>query len=144
MFVETGWGLWPLGDSLITWLLRHALHLGTIQLTPMAFAGWLGMLVTMLNLLPIAQLDGGHILYSAFPRAQRTVARIFWVVVVLLGLLSRTWFVWAFIVLLLSRGRFGHPPVLDAYRPLPRSRTWLLVASLLLFALTFTPAPTIA
>jgi membrane-associated protease RseP (regulator of RpoE activity) len=95
----------------------------------------------MLNLLPIAQLDGGHILYSAFPRAQRQVARLFFVVVILLGFLSHSWFVWAFVVLLLSRGQFGHPPVLDAYRPLPKSRIWVLVASLLLFALTFMPAP---
>jgi len=142
LHIDTGWGVWPLGDSLITWLLQHQLHVsGPIRLTPMGFAGWIGMLVTMLNLLPIAQLDGGHILYSAFPRAQRNVARVFWVIVVLLGYLSRSWFLWAFIVLVMSRGQFGHPPVLDAYRPLPRSRVWLLVASLLLFVLTFTPAP---
>jgi len=106
----------------------------------MAFAGWMGMLVTMLNLLPIAQLDGGHILYAAVPRAH-AARRFFFVVVILLGYFSKSWLVWAFVVLLLSRGQFAHPPVLDAYRPLPKSRIWLLVASLVLFALTFTPAP---
>jgi len=140
--VSTGWGMWLLGDSLATLLLRHLTHGGSaVTLSPMAFAGWVGMLVTMLNLLPIAQLDGGHILYSAFPRAQRHVARVFWVLVLLLGYLSKSWFAWAIIVLVLSRGQFGHPPVLDAYRPLPKSRVWVLWACLVLFALTFIPAP---
>jgi membrane-associated protease RseP (regulator of RpoE activity) len=142
MAVQSGWGPLPLGDSVVTLLLRHITHRGAgVILSPVAFAGWLGMFVTMLNLLPIAQLDGGHILYAALPRAQRYVARAFWVIVILLGFLSRSWFLWAFVVLVLSRGRFGHPPVLDAYRPLPRSRVWLLLASLLVFVLTFTPAP---
>ena len=142
MQVSIGWGIWALGDSAVTLLIRHFTHqTGPVFLSPMAFAGWMGMLVTMLNLLPIAQLDGGHILYAALPRAQRQLARLFFVVVILLGFLSRSWFVWAFVVLLLSRGQFAHPPVLDAYRPLPKSRIWLLVASLVLFALTFTPAP---
>jgi membrane-associated protease RseP (regulator of RpoE activity) len=142
MQVPIGWGIWPLGDSVVTLLVRHFTHhAGPVALSPMAFAGWLGMFVTMLNLLPIAQLDGGHILYAAFPRAQRHVARAFFVLVLLLGYLSKSWFVWAFVVLILSRGQFGHPPVLDAYRPLPKSRIWVLVASLVIFALTFTPAP---
>jgi len=49
--------------------------------------------------------------------------------------------VFAGIVLLLSRGRFGHPPVLDAYRPLPKSRMLVLLVSLIIFVLTFIPAP---
>jgi membrane-associated protease RseP (regulator of RpoE activity) len=139
MQISIGWG--TLGDSAVTLLLRHFTHSGAVTLSPMALAGWLGMYVTMLNLLPIAQLDGGHILYAAFPRAQRHVARFFFVLVLLLGFLSKSWFLWAFVVLILSRGQFGHPPVLDAYRPLPKSRIWLLVASLVIFVLTFTPAP---
>ena len=132
---------WFLGDSLISLLLRHLTGTaeGTVVLHPSAFAGWLGMLVTMLNLLPIAQLDGGHIIYATFPRAQRWVARAIWVGIILLGYFSRTWLVWGIIVLLLSRGQFGHPPVLDAYRPLPKTRIWLFVASVVLFVFTFTP-----
>lgn len=142
MAVQSGWGPLPLGDSVVTLLLRQITHRGAgVILSPVAFAGWLGMFVTMLNLLPIAQLDGGHILYAALPRAQRYAARAFWVIVILLGFLSKSWFIWAFVVLLLSRGRFGHPPVLDAYRPLPRSRLWILLVSLVIFVLTFTPAP---
>jgi membrane-associated protease RseP (regulator of RpoE activity) len=143
MSVQSGWGLWPLGDSLITYVVRSFTQTGhgDVVLHPTAFAGWVGMFVTMLNLLPIAQLDGGHILYAAAPRIQRWVARAIWVLIVLLGYFSRSWLIWGIIVLLLSRGQFGHPPVLDAYRPLPRTRLWLLVASLLLFVLTFTPVP---
>jgi membrane-associated protease RseP (regulator of RpoE activity) len=132
-----------LGDSIITLLARQMTHgAGTaLWLHPMAFAGWMGMFVTMLNLLPMAQLDGGHILYAAFPAWHRRVARGFWVFIMLLGWFSLTWLFWGLVVLLLSRGQLGHPPVLDAYRPLPASRRWLLWASLLLFALTFAPAP---
>jgi len=49
--------------------------------------------------------------------------------------------VWGFIVLILSRGRLGHPPVLDVYRPLPRSRFWLAWAALVLLVITFAPVP---
>jgi membrane-associated protease RseP (regulator of RpoE activity) len=143
LLVETGWGYWPLGDSIMTHLVRSGTQMGpgAIRLHPTAFAGWLGMFVTMLNLLPIAQLDGGHILYAAAPRIQRWVARAIWIVILLLSLLSRTWLLWGIIVLLLSRGRFGHPPVLDEHRPLPKSRVWLELVSLIMFVLTFVPAP---
>jgi len=142
MFAPFGGGVWLLGDSLITLIVRKAaLGDATIQLHPMAVAGWFGMFVTMLNLLPMAQLDGGHILYAAFPTWHRRVARLFWVVTIGLAWLSVTWLFWGVVVLLLSRGRLDHPPVLDAYRPLPRSRGWMLLISLVLFVLTFAPVP---
>jgi membrane-associated protease RseP (regulator of RpoE activity) len=87
---------------------------------PVAFAGWFGMFVTMLNLLPMAQLDGGHIVYAAATRWHQRVARAIWVVIMLLGWYWIGWLLWGFIVLVLSRGQLRHPPVLDAYRPLPR------------------------
>jgi membrane-associated protease RseP (regulator of RpoE activity) len=133
----------PLGDSAVTWLVRHfaAGDANTIVLHPAAFAGWFGMFVTMLNLLPMAQLDGGHIMYAATPRWHQQTARLFWVVLMLLGWFWIGWLLWGFIVLVLSRGQLRHPPVLDAYRPLPPSRRWVLWASLVLFLLTFAPAP---
>ena len=132
-----------LGDSLITLALRRLLFgaAPAILLHPVAFAGWLGVFVTMLNLLPISQLDGGHILYSALPRWHRRVALGFWVLVVALGALWKGWLLWGGLVLVLSRGRLGHPPVLDGQRPLPRSRSRLAWAALLLFLVTFTPVP---
>lgn len=131
------------GDSAVTWLLRYFMW-GTatpIMLHPTALAGWFGMFVTMLNLLPMAQLDGGHILYAAFPTLHRRVARAFWVFIMLLSWLSVTWLIWGLAVLVLSRGQLGHPPVLDAYRPLPKTRLLLVWISLVLFLLTFSPVP---
>jgi membrane-associated protease RseP (regulator of RpoE activity) len=132
-----------LGDSPITWLLRRAV-IGAdagVVLHPVAFAGWFGIFVTMLNLLPIAQLDGGHVLYAALPSWHRRVALAIWVGLLALSPLWPGWLLWGGLVFLLSRGQFLHPPVLDAYRPLPRSRAWLGWAALVLFALTFSPVP---
>ena len=136
-----------LGDSPITWLVRQLVvgradaGAGAIAVHPLAFAGWVGMFVTMLNLLPISQLDGGHILYAALPRWHQRVARIFWVGLAALGWLWTGWLIWGLLVLVLSRGRLGHPPVLDPYRPLPPSRRPLAWGALALFALTFAPVP---
>jgi Zn-dependent protease len=135
--------LWQLGDSIITRVVRR-LALGDapgVILHPTAIAGWFGMFVTALNLLPMAQLDGGHILYAAVPRRHEWLGRAFWVAIMLLGWFWSGWLVWGALVLVLSRGRLGHPPVLDAYRPLPPSRRWLAWASLALFLVTFSPIP---
>ncbi|HET7791501.1 MAG TPA: site-2 protease family protein [Gemmatimonadales bacterium] len=132
-----------LGDSSITWVLWRAVfpHAAAVAVHPLAAAGWFGIFVTMLNLLPISQLDGGHILFAALPAAHRRAALAFWLAIVVLGFLWVGWTVWGVLVLVLSRGRFGHPPVLDAYRPLPPSRRRLAWVSLALFALTFMPVP---
>jgi Zn-dependent protease len=132
----------PLGDSIITLALRWLVHGGAaVSLHPVAFAGTLGMFVTMINLMPMAQLDGGHILYAAQPRLHRRAALVFWLVVLGLGHWWVGWYLWAGLVLVLSRGRLDHPTVLDAYRPLPASRRWLLWVAAVLFLLTFAPAP---
>jgi membrane-associated protease RseP (regulator of RpoE activity) len=99
-------------------------------------------MVTMLNLLPIGQLDGGHVLYAALPQWHRPLAAGFWGLLLVLGWFGWTgWAVWAVLVLALSRGRLDHPPVLDRIRPLPRSRTAVALGALLLFAITFAPVP---
>jgi len=145
-----GLGLWVdgsvirLGDCAVTWLLRRAgpSDAGGLLLHPTAVAGWVGMFVTMLNLLPISQLDGGHILYAALPRLHRRLALGIWFALLALGRWTWVgWSVWAVVVLALSRGRLGHPPVLDNQRPLPASRRRLAWAALALFLLTFIPVP---
>jgi len=143
MLVAIGGDTAALGDSLVTLVLRRLLHDGApaLLLDPLAFAGWVGMFVTMLNLLPISQLDGGHVLYAALPRWHARVALAFWLLIVVLGWYWRGWLVWGLLVLTLSRGRLGHPPVLDVYRPMPHSRRWVAWAALALFAITFAPVP---
>jgi Zn-dependent protease len=132
-----------LGDSPITWALRR-LSLGTpaaVALSPVAFAGWVGMFVTMLNLLPMSQLDGGHVLYAVLPAWHARVAQAIWLTIVVLGYFWWGWLLWGLLVLSMGRGRLSHPPVLDAYRPLPASRVRSAWGALALFVLTFAPVP---
>lgn len=133
-----------LGDSLVTLLLRRVVlghTAAALELHPLAFAGWVGMFVTMLNLLPISQLDGGHVLYATMPKVQERVALGFWVLLLGLGYWWTGWFVWAGLVLVLHRGRLGHPSVLSPARPMPASRRWAALTGLLLFIVTFAPVP---
>ena len=133
----------PLGDSLLTLALRRVLFstAPVVSVDPAAFAGWVGMLVTMLNLVPMSQLDGGHILYATVPRWHQRIALAFWILILALGAYWWGWVVWGVLVLALSRGRLRHPVVLDAHRPLPRSRRVLAWVGLALFLITFAPVP---
>jgi len=133
-----------LGNSVLMTALRAlVVGEGTVHLSPLAFAGWVGVLVTMLNLLPLGQLDGGHVVYALFGEKQRVIGVIALLALVGLGFLPNQWWwwVWAFLILVLGRGRLGHPQVLDRHRKLPRSRTPLGWATALLFVATFTPVP---
>jgi membrane-associated protease RseP (regulator of RpoE activity) len=110
-------------------------------LHPLAFAGWLGLFVTALNLFPLAQLDGGHILYALAGRWQRPAAWGFLLVLAALGTLWAGWWIWTVLILVLGRGRVEHPAVWDphaALSPRRRATAWVCVA---LFLLTFAPVP---
>lgn len=131
-----------LGDSMVMAAARALFADGNVVLLhPLALAGWLGMLVTMLNLLPLGQLDGGHVLYALLGRRQVWVARVAWLGLLALGPWFWGWYVWAAFTLLLGRGSLAHPTVLDRYRRLPAKRRPLGWASAALFVLTFTPVP---
>ncbi len=140
-----------LGHSPIMYVARLlVLGDGTVMLHPLAFAGWIGLLVTMLNLIPLGRLDGGHILYALIGRRQATVSGFVWLALVGLGFLAAArgsfwaglvWWVWAAVILMLGRGQVMHPQVLDRHRPLPSNRRPLGWATLLLFIGTFTPVP---
>jgi membrane-associated protease RseP (regulator of RpoE activity) len=133
------------GDSVLTFAARYAVH-GALPdgmdvfLHPVAFAAWLGLLVTALNLVPIGQLDGGHVLYALVGRRGALVgSRIVSAGLFGAGLfLSWNWLVWW----LLTRALIGlrHPPALEDDRLDPRRRAVALL-SLALFALTFVPVP---
>jgi len=110
-----------------------------VQLHPVAFAGWAGILITGLNLIPAGQLDGGHMLYVLFGRqaAQRVLPFIL-VALVGLGFVWSGWWLWAMIIFILGRA-YAEP--LDQITPLDGRRRALAVLALILFVLTFTPVP---
>ncbi len=132
-----------LGDSLLTfWLTRLVLDAdpATVVLHPIAFAGWLGLLVTCLNLLPAGQLDGGHVLYAVFRNRTRLVPVLLVVVLLWLGWSGWPgWIVWALILTLMLG--LGHPATLDDAEPLGRARAFGAFWSFVLFVLTFVPEP---
>src|SRR5205085_551792 len=96
-----------LGESLVfTWLTRLALGVSpadaTILLHPIALAGWFGLFVTFLNLLPVGQLDGGHVVYALLGRRHRWVARAALLVIIGLAFLGwQGWVMWAILVTVL-------------------------------------------
>lgn len=113
---------------------------------PLWYAAWLGLLMTALNLLPIGQLDGGHVIYAVFgERGHRFIGRVVYAGVVALAIYSYLtggwlgWFVW--VVLLALMMRFGHPPVLDETEPLGAARKLVALLGLLVFVLCFMPFP---
>jgi len=112
-----------------------------IMLHPVAFAGWIGLLVTGLNLIPAGQLDGGHIAYALLGRWHATVAKIVFVSLLLLGFFtSRIWLFWAFLILLMG---LQHPPPIDNIVPLDRKRKILAIFGLIMLIVSFVPAPII-
>jgi len=125
----------------LEWLLERLIFPGVassdIYLHPVARAAWVGMFATALNLLPIGQLDGGHIVYSFFPRRHRTISTVLCVLLVPLGKFWLGWLLWA--VLLFWLGR-GHPGIYDA-TDLGAGRRKLAWIALAVFILCFTFVP---
>ncbi|RJP25275.1 MAG: site-2 protease family protein [Deltaproteobacteria bacterium] len=133
----------PLGESLI-FKAAARMVLGAVPngydvvLHPVAFAGWIGLFVTMLNLIPSGQLDGGHIAYALFGERYAEAARLVPYALLLMGILWVGWFVWA--VLLFALGTRHQRTVYDEV-PLTRRRKYLGAAAALLFLLSFSPSP---
>ena len=110
-----------------------------LQDNPMLFAAWVGLVVTMLNLLPVGQLDGGHIVYALSPTKHRWVSRGVFTLLVGLGFVWEGWWIWAVMIFFVIK--FGHPPTLDDYQPLPQRHRWTGWAAIAIFLLTFSPVP---
>lgn len=134
-----------LGDSLLfqwlTWLVLGTTGDDvTILLHPVALAGWVGLLVTALNLLPVGQLDGGHVVYAALGEHwHRWISRGTLTTLLVLGISgAATWLVWAVVLSFLG---VRHPRLQDADTHLDRPRKWAAAATLVMFLVTFMPEP---
>jgi len=128
-----------LAIQLATLLFHRPLRAGeALNLHPFALAAWFGLFATALNLLPLSQLDGGHILYAAAGRSQRRLALPIWLALAVGGVLWLGWLLWCGIVLLMG---LRHPPVVDEWTPLDAKRRALAVVALVLFVLAFMPVP---
>ncbi|MBS13009.1 MAG: site-2 protease family protein [Gemmatimonadetes bacterium] len=158
-----GKGALVFGDSLLTSTLQY-LIVGEIPpghdllLEPIGFAGWLGLFVTVLNLLPIGQFDGGHLVYAMFGKrhemvAKATIVGLFgmWMFGPEYGWLTAAdpmstwlesrwpgWIIWGIISIVMGR---RHPPTLDPYTGLDDRRRWIGYGTTVIFVLCFIPNP---
>ena len=134
-----------LGDSLLmkflTWMTYpNLLETQDIMLHPMAFAGWIGLLVTMLNLLPIGQLDGGHIAYAMLGKKQNIFGKLAFIALIPLSFISLNWLFWGLLIFFLMRSA-KHPPIHDINIPLSKFNKRIGYICLIIFILCFIPAP---
>jgi membrane-associated protease RseP (regulator of RpoE activity) len=139
--------VYELGEPLLfkaaAWLTFGPVPEGhTVNMHPVAFAAWFGMLATTLNLFPIGQTDGGHVSYAVLGRYSTFVS--FGTLACLVGLsfISMSWIVWtvlmtAMLVVIGPR----HPRTIDDHVPLDRPRIWLAVFAVAMFVLCFSPVP---
>jgi membrane-associated protease RseP (regulator of RpoE activity) len=130
----------PLLFKLICWLTLGPLGPDDqVIMHPVAFAGWLGMLITALNLLPVGQLDGGHVIYALFPQWHRRISIACLVLLAVFGILTwQGWLLWATILTVMG---VRHPPPYCDWIHLDRRRKILGVLTMVAFVLTFTPMP---
>ncbi len=118
---------------------------------PLLCTGWFGLFVTAMNLLPVGQLDGGHMIYAMFGRAHRRIARVFFYILLVLGLLGLLplininmdfgwtgWLFWAGILFFIIK--LDHPPVMDD-TPLDKKRMVIGWLTILIFIVSFSPTP---
>lgn len=136
-----------LGEPLLFKIATHAVFGAvpdalTVNLHPMAFAAWFGMLATALNLLPFGQLDGGHLTYATLGRWSTPISLVTAVTALAMTFVSLSWLVMT-VMMLVMLFTFGarHPRVIDEHEPLDRGRIALAIFALLMFILCFTPVP---
>lgn len=134
-------GSGPLVHAIAYWAFPQDLGVNPILLHPVAFAAWVGLFVTFLNLLPFGQLDGGHILHAFSDRAQRVASVVFLMALLPAGRLWWGWWLWGSLVFVLSRGRLAHPRIVQPQVPLGRGRRWVVALSIFIFLITFVPVP---
>src|SRR5690606_12839787 len=114
----------------------------SLNIHPLVFAAWFGMLATALNLLPFGQLDGGHLMYALAGRRSVWVSYATVLTAIGLTIYSLSWLVMTILMLVMML-LFGtrHPMVWNEHEPLGRGRLWLFVVAIVMMALCFTSAP---
>lgn len=118
---------------------------------PFLCTGWFGLFVTAMNLLPVGQLDGGHISYTMFGSTHKIISRITFALIIVIGILGilpvfgiessfgwTGWLFWGLILLFVVR--LDHPPVMNE-EPLDSTRTMVGWIAFLIFLLSFSPSP---
>ncbi len=122
-FAGVDYGSFVFGTtSFFWWLLGQFLPVNLVNLSPVALAGWVGILVTAINLLPAGQLDGGHVFRALLGDRSRYVSYAATILLFGLGFLYEGWFIFAVLILLLG---LRHPPPLNDLTPLD-GRRWVL------------------
>jgi membrane-associated protease RseP (regulator of RpoE activity) len=133
-----------LGDSLLFSFLAEIFHPDIpnghdLFLHPMAFAGWIGFLITSMNLLPLGQLDGGHVSYSVFLRKRRMSYIPIFAILIGLGIFFWFgWIIWGLLALFFAR---RDPVIQDAITPLTTREKVYACLPFLVLVLTFIPQP---
>jgi membrane-associated protease RseP (regulator of RpoE activity) len=131
------------GDSIIFKFLSY-ITFGSIPesydifLHPVAFAGWIGFFITALNLIPIGQLDGGHIAYAVFGNKHSLLSKFLLAGLLFLGLIWNGWIMWGALLLILG---FQHPPILYWEPDMDKRHKVISWAAAIIFIITFTPIP---
>ncbi len=138
------------GNPPLVWAFTELLFPGVrsqdLLMHPMAHAAWVGLFATALNLLPVGQLDGGHIVYALAAEKHRRVSRLFTLSLLLAGLLGwyypqlfwQGWFIWGMLLMFLG---VRHPSVLDPGEGVDARRRFVAAIGLVVFLLCFHPAP---
>ncbi|HET7618717.1 MAG TPA: site-2 protease family protein [Vicinamibacterales bacterium] len=136
-----------LGEPL---LLKGAIHLAfgsipdgfTLNIHPMVFAAWFGMLATSWNLLPFGQLDGGHITYATLGRASESISVVTVAGAIVMTYISVSWLLMTLmmVAMLFLLGR-RHPRVIYEHEPLGPGRRWLAVFAVIMFVVCLIPIP---
>ncbi|MCS6290151.1 MAG: site-2 protease family protein [Nitrospira sp.] len=141
--IQTSYGM-HLGEPLLlqfaSWVVIGPLSpTADVVLHPVGFAAWFGLFITSLNLLPIGQLDGGHVAYALLGERQRTVAVALVPILMVFGWLGwKGWFVWVGLAGMMG---LAHPPVRNPHRELGGARVLVGWFALVIFVLTFSWEP---
>jgi Zn-dependent protease len=129
-----------LAQLLIKWLRPEIPEGGSIFTNPIYMAGWIGMFITGLNMLPLSQLDGGHVVYALFRKKSYVIARGFLLIAIGYVIISGN-ITWTLMIVIIAMIGVDHPPTSDDDVDLGPVRTVLGTLSLGIPILCFTPVP---